>query len=210
MTIGIFDSGRGGQFVAEKLRTILPDHDYIVIDDRDHAPYGERTLEDVAQLTDAAIQPILASCDIIVLACNTATVGAISMLREKYPNTTFVGFEPMIKQAALQSKTGHITLLATAATASSPRTKELTALYAPDIIIDTPDTTGWASMIDAGRADDIDLSEIAASIQDGSDTIIIGCTHYLALIERIESNYPSAPILEPTEAVARRINQLAG
>lgn len=190
-------------FVAEKLKNHFPQYSYIVVNDLKHAPYGERTYDEITRLTDAAIQPLLSSCALIVLACNTATVAAISYLREKYPATIFVGFEPMIKPSAQLTRSGHITLLATYATAHAPRTKELINQFASKMIIDMPNTIGWAKAIDNNDTSSINISEVAKSIQDGSDTIIIGCTHYIALQSRLKAL--GVNVLEPTEAIARRI-----
>jgi glutamate racemase len=203
MSIGIFDSGHGGTLVAEKLKLLLPEYDYLVVSDPEHAPYGERSYDEIIQLTDTAIQPLLSPCSLIVLACNTATVAAITFLRKKYPETQFVGFEPMIKPAARATKTHHFTLLATHATAHAPRTQELIKQYAPVMIIDIPNTIGWAKAIDHNTANLIDLSEVVESIKRGSDSIIIGCTHYIALQPRLEAL--GVNVLEPTDAIARRI-----
>ncbi len=206
MNIGIFDSGHGGTLVAEKLEILLPEYNYLVVSDPAHAPYGERSYEEIRQLTEAAIQPLLASCSLIVLACNTATVAAINFLREKYPATEFVGFEPMIKPAAEWTQTHHFTLLATHATAHAPRTEELIKQFAPTMTIDTPDTVGWAKAIDSKESGAINISEVAESVKNGSDSIIIGCTHYIALQPRLEAL--GVTVLEPTEAIARRIVSL--
>lgn len=207
MKLGIFDSGRGGELVAEKLSTLLPAYEYEVINDLPHAPYGERSYDEIRILTDQAIQPLL-DCDIVIIACNTATAAAIDFLRDKYPNKTFVGFEPMIKPASATSQTGHITLLATKATAYSQRTNQLVATYAQKFIIDKPATFGWASHIDTNQVSAITFEEVAESINNGSDTIIIGCTHYIALIPQLKRLFPTVTILEPTEAVAKQIELL--
>lgn len=208
MHIGIFDSGLGGQFVGMRLRRLVPECQYDVVDDRVHAPYGERSYEDIARLTEAAIQPLLTNCRIIVIACNTATAAAITLLRAKYPDHSFIGFEPMIKQAALVSKTRHITLLSTYATAHSERTDNLIRDFAPDFQIDMPSTRGWAAAIDQNEVDAIGLAETIQSVAAGSDTIIIGCTHYIALEQRLRDLSPRVTILEPTEAVARQLRSV--
>lgn len=207
MKLGIFDSGRGGELVAEKLRDLLPEHQYIAINDLAHAPYGERSYEEIQQLTERAIQPLL-DCDAIIIACNTATVAAIDYLRELHPGKTIIGFEPMIKPAANTTKSNRVTLLATNATAHSPRTEELIATYAPNLIVDRPATSGWATLIDKDQADQIVLADVENSVKKGSDVIIIGCTHYIALVPRLEAMFPSITILEPTEAVARQIARI--
>ena len=207
MHIGIFDSGRGGELVADKLRHLLPSHDLTVVNDIKHAPYGERSYPDIIRLTDAAIQPLLTTCPIIVLACNTATAAAIDYLRTTYPATKFIGFEPMLKPAAHGSSTKRLTLLATRATAYATRTESLINTYAANCVILRPDTSGWATAVDHDEVADIDLAEVARCVQSGSDAIIIGCTHYIALMPRIQEKFPDVTLYEPTEAVARQIKR---
>ena len=208
MKIGIFDTGTGGKLVAKRLKKLLPQHLYITAIDREHAPYGNRSPEEIITLTDAAIQPLL-SCNIIVLACNTATTNAISSLWQRYTDVCFIGFEPMIKPAATLTKSRHITLLATNATKHSQRLRALISEYATGVRIDTPDTRAWAQMIDQGLADDIVLDEVSASVADGSDVIVLGCTHYLALKMRLQRLFPQCRILEPTAIIAKRISDFA-
>ena len=205
MKIGIFDTGTGGKLVAKRLKKLLPQHTYTTVIDRKHAPYGNRSSEEIITLTDTAIQPLL-SCSIIILACNTATTIAIQPLRQRYPDVRFIGFEPMIKPAATLTKSRHITLLATNATKHSQRLRALISEYATGVRIDTPDTRAWAQMIDQGLADDIVLDEVSVSVADGSDVIVLGCTHYLALKMRLQRLFPQCRILEPTAIIAKRIS----
>lgn len=208
MKIGIFDTGTGGKLVAKRLKKLLPQHTYTTVIDRKHAPYGNRSSEEIITLTDTAIQPLL-SCSIIILACNTATTIAIQPLRQRYPDVRFIGFEPMIKPAATLTKSRHITLLATNATKHSQRLRALISEYATGVRIDTPDTRAWAQMIDQGLADDIVLDEVSVSVADGSDVIVLGCTHYLALEERLRHQFPHCLIIEPTANIAKRISDFA-
>ena len=208
MKIGVFDTGTGGELVAKRLKKLLPQHSYITAIDREHAPYGNRSSEDIITLTDTAIQPLL-SCSIIILACNTATTIAIQPLRQRYSDVRFIGFEPMIKPAATLTKSRHITLLATNATKHSQRLRALISEYATGVRIDTPDTRAWAQMIDQGLADDIVPDEVSASVADGSDVIVLGCTHYLAIKRRLQRLFPQCRILEPTAIIAKRISDFA-
>ena len=206
MKIGIFDTGTGGELVAKRLKELLPQHSYIMAIDREHAPYGNRSPEEIiAPLTNAAIQPLL-SCDIIILACNTATTNALKQLQQLYPDVRFIGFEPMIKSAAASTRSHRITLLATNATKQSQRLRTLISDYASDIRIDAPDTRAWARK---GLAGDIALDEVSASVAGGSDVIILGCTHYLALEKRLQSLFPHCRILEPTASIAKQISDFA-
>lgn len=208
MRVGIFDSGRGGEFIANGLRALLQQHEYIVVNDRAHVPYGSRSNAEVLQLTDVAIQPLLARCPIVVIACNTATMASIQTLRERYPNTKFVGIEPMIKPASLLSKTRHCTMLATPLTLKSERYQSLIALYGDGLIVDEPSASGWAAAIEFDEVSLIDYSGVASSIKSGSDTIILACTHYIALKKVLSELFPTVTLLEPTEAIAKQITRL--
>lgn len=209
MRIGVFDSGSGGELLAARLSEALPHHDYIVVNDREHVPYGSRTDSEVIALTDAAIQPLIKSdCPVILIACNTATMCAIRTLRERYPAICFVGIEPMIKPAAAISKTRHVTVLATPLTLASQRYRTLIAKHGGDLLIDQPDTSSWARMIDEKKQDDILLDGVHKSIASGSDTIVVACTHYLALLERCRERFPDVHLLEPTEAIVRQITHV--
>ncbi len=206
MRIGIFDSGRGGEFVADELRELLPEYEYIVVNDRKNVPYGSRSNDEIIGLTTNAIQPLLLKqCPIVVIACNTATTAAIANLRLRYPATVFIGIEPMIKPAATSSHTRHITVLATPLTLRSARYLNLKTEFAAGLIVDEPDTSGWATLIEYGRKSEIDLSDVKRSVSSGSDTIVLACTHYHALADRLRAIAPNATILQPTKAIAQQV-----
>ena len=211
MKLGVFDSGIGGKAVAEFLQRQFPAADVIRVDDHRHVPYGDKPLDTVRTLTDAAIQPLLsAGCDIIVLACNTATAASIEFLRAKYPNQKFIGLEPMIKPASEQTKTGVIAICATPATLSSERYGNLKRTYGNRLTILEPDCSEWARLIEDSR---INEAQIRRTIEDllarRADVIVLGCTHYhwiRALIEDVVADRDT--ILDPSLAITARIKQL--
>jgi glutamate racemase len=211
MKIGVFDSGIGGKAVAERLQELIPSAEIMFVDDHDHVPYGTRLDNEILDLTTAAIQPLLQEkCDAIVIACNTATTVAITHLREKYPETKFVGIEPMIKPAAALTKSRHIAVLATPATLRSERYNELKAKWAPGLTLYEPDCASWAELIEAGKTDDIPLeSTIHDLLLKEVDVIVLACTHYHWLKPRIENLVDNkATILEPSDAISRRVIDL--
>lgn len=210
MKIGVFDSGRGGEFIAEGLQKLLPEHEFIVVNDREHVPYGSRDDSEIIELTTKAIQPLLeVHCPIIIIACNTATMAAITTLREQFPKVKFVGIEPMVKPAAAISQTHHATVLATPLTLKSERYQHLLHEYAGKLVIDQPNAAGWAAAIEHGEAEAISFDEVAESVASGSDTLILACTHYITLKNRLQARFPGVTILEPTEAIARQVTRLA-
>ena len=213
MKIGVFDSGIGGQAVAKRLKELLPDADIICIDDHQHVPYGSRPAEEIIQLANVAMKPLIdAECDAIVIACNTVTTVAIEHLRGAYPDMNFVGLEPMVKPAAAQTKSGKIAVLATPATLASPSYDSLKKTWAEGVTIFEPDTTRWAAFIEAGKADEVPIEDtIFHLVAQHVDVIVLACTHYHWLKERAETAAGvRAIVLEPSDAIGNRIISLLG
>ena len=210
MNIGVFDSGVGGQAVAVRLQELLPDAEITSVNDTAHVPYGNRSAADIITLTDAAIQPLLSSCDAIVIACNTATTVAITTLRECYPTMKFIGIEPMVKPAAHMTKTKRIAVCATPATLASARYLQLKATWTQGIEVIEPDCSQWATLIEHDQSNTIDVeSTVRQLITQNVDVIVLACTHYHLIKERIVAAVgPSVTVLEPTDAIARRIQSL--
>lgn len=211
MKLGIFDSGIGGEAVAMTLRTSFPDAEIIAVNDHKNMPYGSKSPHEICTLTDAAIQPLLKNnCDIIILACNTATAAAIEMLRKRYPKQKFIGLEPMIKTASQLTKTNIIALCATPATLASDRYKQLVTRFGSHLTILEPDCSDWANMIENNQINHDSIARIINDVCDrGADVVVLGCTHYHWIKELIvETTDRRAQIIEPSEAIGRRIKTL--
>jgi glutamate racemase len=211
MKLGVFDSGIGGEAVAAALHVTYPEAEIITVNDKAHVPYGDKTPNEVLALTQAALQPLLSSnCDVIVLACNTATALAIEPLRQRYPQQKFIGIEPMIKTAATLTKTGTIAVCATPATLQSNRYHELIKKYGSDLNIIEPDCTTWAYMIENNAINHHIIKKIITNVCDqGADVIVLGCTHYHWIKEDIITAVAGrAAVIEPSEAIRRRVQQL--
>jgi len=213
MKLGVFDSGIGGEAVAAALRKTFPVAEILTVNDRKNVPYGDKTNDEIIRLTDTAIQPLLAAqCDVIILACNSATASAISTLRSQYPSQKFIGIEPMIKPAAGQTKTKTIAVFATPATLASTRYKTLVRTYGQDLTIIEPDCSTWAFMIENNA---INHQEIEQTVRDvcarSADVIVLGCTHYHWIKELVvEIAAGQAVVLEPSEAIGLRVKKLLG
>ncbi len=211
MKIGVFDSGIGGQSVANALRKDFPSADILSIDDRAHMPYGVRSVADITSLTDAAIQPLLqAHCDGIVLACNTATAAAIEALREKYPLTPFIGLEPMLKPASVMTKSGVIAVCATPATLGSDRYATLKKDFASGLKVIEPDCSEWAYLIENGELETKKITKIINDVcAEGADVIVLACTHYHWIKEEIlTSANGRAAVIDPTDAISKRVREV--
>jgi len=211
MKLGIFDSGIGGEAVALSLQNRFPSATIETVNDTQNVPYGDKTTNEIIQLTNKAIQPLLKSqCDIIILACNTATAVAIDYLRLTYPNQKFIGIEPMIKKAAELTNTNVIAVCATPRTLQSERYKNLIIKFAKHCTIIEPDCSEWAYMIERSQISDEHLSDVvSAMLNQQADVIVLGCTHYHWIKNRIETLADGkAIILEPSSAIADRVESL--
>ena len=110
---GIFDSGVGGTSIWKEIHALLPNEHTIYLADSNNAPYGSKGKEAIIDLCIKNTELLISKgCKLIVVACNTATTNAINVLRSTY-NIPFIGIEPAIKPAALQTKTNTIGILAT-------------------------------------------------------------------------------------------------
>jgi glutamate racemase len=211
MRIGVFDSGIGGKAIAQSIKHEFSDAEIEYVDDATHLPYGNREGDEIIFLTDAAIQPLLkCKCDVIVLACNTATAAAIETLRKRYPDQYFIGLEPMVKTASSMSITKTIAICATPFTLASNRYQNLKNKYAVGVTVFEPDCSEWASMIEE---DNINYNKIARIVEsvcdDGADIIVLACTHYHWIKKEIQSLAKNeATVIDPSDAIIRRIRQI--
>lgn len=211
MKLGIFDSGIGGEAVAASLRAAFPNAEIVNVDDREHLPYGDRSPEDITALTDTAIQPLLAgNCDVIVIACNSATAAAIKTLRARYPEQLFIGLEPMLKPAVAMTKTGTIAVCATPATLNSDHYARLKETYESGVTIVEPDCSTWARIIEDNEVNENHIEETVERVcSAGADVIVLACTHYHWIREVIERAAAGrADVIEPSAAIADRVRSL--
>lgn len=211
MKLGIFDSGIGGEAVALALQKTFPDAHIITVNDKGHVPYGDKTPNEVLALTTVAIQPLLKEkCDVIILACNTATSLAIEPLRLNYPTQKFIGIEPMIKTAAELTNTYIVGVCATPATLASERYASLIQRYAAHLEIIEPDCSQWAYWIENNQLNHEHVKKVIDDLCNrGADVIVLGCTHYHWIKEHIVKIAAGrAQILEPSDAIGRRVYQL--
>lgn len=211
MKLGVFDSGIGGEAIAASLHKAFPEAKILTVNDRKHVPYGDKSPTEIISLTDHALQPLLRSqCDIIVIACNTATAVAIEWLRARYPLQQFIGLEPMIKPAAQLTKTNTITVCATPATLTSERYNDLKRAFAQNITCLEPDCSSWASLIEQNALTQPQVEHIITSaLNKNADVIVLACTHYHWIREAIENvARDCAIVIDPSVAVIERVRYL--
>jgi glutamate racemase len=212
MKIGVFDSGVGGQSVAQAIQAALPDLEVVVREDREHVPYGIRPPAEILGFVVPIFQALVDDgCQLIVVACNTVTTTLIAELRQRF-TVPLIGIEPMVKPAANLTKSGVIAVCATPATLTSPRYTQLKAEFASDITVLEPDCSDWALMIESQR---IDHDKIAGRISDalvaGADVIVLACTHYHWIEDEIKNLVTGrAQVLQPETAIIEQLRRVLG
>ncbi|HMW16488.1 MAG TPA: glutamate racemase [Accumulibacter sp.] len=215
--IGVFDSGLGGLSVLAAIAEMLPHADLVYFADSAHVPYGDkddayirrRMLRIGAYLVDHG-------CQMIVVACNTATAAAVAAFREAFPTVPVVGVEPGVKPAALASRSGRIAVLVTVSTARSQRLAQLIERHAGSVQVDVEACPGWATRVESLHLDDPAFVEEARRhleplLAKGADQIVLGCTHYVFLRPVLEPIVGQrAALVDVADAVARQCARLAG
>lgn len=214
--IGIFDSGIGGLSVFREIRKVLPEQSYVYYSDNAHCPYGEKTREYIIDRARAITRFLLEKgCEIIVVACNTATAAAIATLRDEFP-VKFIGMEPAIKPAAQATKTGVVGVLATAGTLRATKYIDTRARWAQNVRIVEHIGQGFVELVEKGlttgpEAESTVRNSLMPLLDAGADMIVLGCTHYPFLSETISKvaaeAYPEREIkiIDPAPAVARHL-----
>lgn len=208
--IGIFDSGVGGTSIWKEINTLLPYENTIYLADSINAPYGPKGATKIIELSIKNTEFLIKNnCKLIVVACNTATTNAISVLRKTY-NIPFIGIEPAIKPAALQSKTKTIGILATKGTLSSQLFHKTTNLYSNGITVIEQVGEGIVELIEEGKINSTEMLKllkhyITPMLKANIDYLVLGCTHYPYLLPQLRQLLPKhITVIDSGEAVAKQ------
>ena len=219
--IGIFDSGVGGLSVLRHIRAQLPHEHLLYFADSGFAPYGGKPEHVVAERV-LAVGSFLVEQGVkaVVVACNTATVAAIAHLRERFPDLIIVGVEPGLKPAAAATRSGTVGVIATERTLSGAKFLQLrdqvsAATGARFLLQPCP---GLVDQIELGELDSDATNALLARfivplLEDGADTLVLGCTHYplvQASIEKLiaRSTERAVTLVDTGEAIARHLARL--
>lgn len=179
--IAVFDSGVGGISVLRELVALLPEENYLYFGDSANAPYGQKSTEDVRQLTLAAAEHLMSqNIKALVVACNTATAAAIHILREQYPETIIVGIEPALKVAADHFPGKRVGVMATPVTLREEKFHHQLDRFSHMEVSSIP-ITGLVELIEAGGS----MEDAEALLRPQLDpyigkldAVVLGCTHY--------------------------------
>ncbi len=209
--IGVFDSGYGGLTILRDIRKRLPAYDYIYLGDNARAPYGTRSFDIVYDFTRQAVEELFRrGCHLVILACNTASAKALRSIQqndlpELDPHRRVLGvIRPTIESLGETSPSGNIGLLATPGTVRSHSyAMEVGKLY-PDMKVTEKACPMWVPIVENGEAAkpgadyfvEKYINEILAE-NAKIDTLILGCTHYPILIDKIRKYTPEGISILP-------------
>ncbi len=232
--VGFFDSGLGGLCILDAFRALCPDESTVYIADSANCPYGNRPADEIVRLSRANTEELLSrGCKMVVVACNTATAAAIDTLRAEWPEIPFIGIEPAIKPAALESKTGIVGVLATAGTFGGRLYRETKAKFAKDVTVIATVADEFVEIVEKGfrgsKVQELESSrvqefkagflvpevertvraKIEPLLKAGCDRIVLGCTHFPHLSPIIEKVCAGrAVVIDPSDAVARQAKRV--
>lgn len=212
--IGFFDSGVGGLSLLPAVSAVLPNEDICYLADEAFSPYGEKTSTEILDRARSITEKLLAlECKLIVLACNTATTQVINQLRKEFA-VPFVGIEPAIKPAAIASKKGVVGVLATKGTLNSQLFHKNSLENGSKTKFIEQIGTGLVECVENNKINDAKTYALLETylnrmIDDGMDTLVLGCTHYPFLLPVIEKIIPPhINIIDNSKAVAQQIKRV--
>lgn len=203
--IGIFDSGYGGLTVFRAIAELMPQYDYLYLGDNARAPYGNRSFETVYDYTLQCMQWFIQEgCPLVILACNTASAKALRNLQQNYlpkfaPDSRILGvIRPTAEVVGTYSQSGAVGVLGTKGTIASRSYEIEIAKFFPQVQVYPLACPMWVPLVENGEFKNAgadyfvekyvnELFSMSANI----DTLLLACTHYPLLLEKIRKYTPS-------------------
>jgi glutamate racemase len=202
--IGVFDSGYGGLTILKELVKELPEYDYLYLGDNARAPYGGRSFETVYEYTLECVKWLFdQGCPLVILACNTASAKALRTIQQKdlpvlAPNNRVLGvIRPTAEMIGNTTKTGHVGVLGTQGTILSGSYEIEIGRFFPETSVHLQACPMWVPLIENGEhnksgADYFVKQDLNQLLEKDVkiDSILLACTHYPLLLEKIRKYIP--------------------
>ncbi len=218
--IGVFDSGYGGLTILDKIRGLMPEYDYIYLGDSARCPYGPRSFEVVYEFTLQAVSKLFElGCPLVILACNTASAKALRTIQQinlpviDATRRVLGVIRPTAECIGEITRSRHVGILATAGTIKSESYLLEIHKLSPDIVVTGEACPMWVSLVEnneyQSEGADYFVKQHINRLLDKDpmiDTIILGCTHYPLLLDKIRQFTPGhIRIIAQGEYVARSL-----
>ena len=218
--IGIFDSGYGGLTIYDKIKDVLPQYDYIYLGDNARTPYGSRSFDVVYEFTRQAVLRLFREgCRLVILACNTASAKALRTIQQiDLPNwdstrRTLGIIRPTVEAVGALTQTKHVGVLGTEGTVDSKSYEMEIGKLFPEVTVTSLACPMWVPIIEnneyAGEGADYFIKKYPDKILSEDsliDLLILGCTHYPLIVDKIKKFVPSdIKLLSQGEYVAKSL-----
>jgi glutamate racemase len=218
--IGVFDSGIGGLTVLKEIRKRMPEYDYVYLGDSARAPYGTRSFETVYRYTLQCVQWFFVQgCDLVVLACNTASAKALKSIQQNdlpkmgYGKRVLGVLRPSTETIGHYTKSGHVGILATSGTVNSDSYPVEIRRFFPQLKVSQHACPMWVPLVEnrehmSPGADYFIEKDVELLLNKDPeiDTILLGCTHYPLLEEKIRKFVPDhVSIISQGSIVAEKL-----
>ena len=218
--IGVFDSGYGGLTILDKIRGLMAEYDYIYLGDSARCPYGPRSFEVVYEFTLQAVSKLFElGCPLVILACNTASAKALRTIQQinlpviDATRRVLGVIRPTAECIGEITRSRHVGILATAGTIKSESYLLEIHKLSPDIVVTGEACPMWVSLVEnneyQSEGADYFVKQHINRLLDKDpmiDTIILGCTHYPLLLDKIRQFTPEhIRIISQGEYVARSL-----
>ncbi len=209
--IGVFDSGYGGLTILRQIRQLLPQYDYLYLGDNARAPYGSHSYDIIYRYTLQAVEELFRrGCRLVILACNTASAKALRTIQQndlpalgEYRRVLGV-IRPTVEAIGPLTKTRHVGLLATAGTVNSGSYAMELHKLSPDIELTSQACPMWVPLVENYEFDSPGADYFVRKRIEGIlrldpqiDTLILGCTHYPLLMNKIIKYTPPGVRIVP-------------
>ncbi len=182
--IGVFDSGIGGLTVVSALRALLPNESIFYLGDTARVPYGGKSAATVQRYSlEIAAMLLAENAKTVVVACNTASALALATLEETLPVTVTGVILPGARAAIAKTRTGHVGVIGTRATINSGAYERALRTLNPEVCVTARACPLLVPLIEEGWlespiTDEIIMQYLSPLLNDGIDTLVLGCTHY--------------------------------
>ncbi len=220
--IGIFDSGYGGLTILKDISASLPDYDYIYLGDNARAPYGPLDYQTVYKYTLECVKWFFAKgCPLVILACNTASAKALRTIQQNdlelidHTKRVLGVIRPTSEVIGHLTKSGHVGIMATAGTVQSGSYPIEINKFFPDIKVTQEACPEWVDLVESGKKQSEEANEPVKKHIDSLlasdhkiDSVLLGCTHYPLLSEKILQFMPSGiRVITQGEIVAKGLKK---
>jgi glutamate racemase len=215
MKIGFFDSGLGGLTILKAVRELMPSYDYVYLGDTANLPYGDKTEEEIYTLAHSAVERLFQEgVSLIIVACNTVSAEVLRRLQDdvfnhKYPDRRVLGVIIPTVEVLTESHAQRALLIGTSRTVASKKYEKELAKIDSAIELMSVATPTLVPKIERHEFDGAfeNVQDVLDRHVGEVDTLILGCTHYTMLKERIRTQYPNMQVLSQDEIIPHKVQE---